>query len=236
VVADSEDQSWIYAFNKTTGDLLWKKQRDESTSHATPVVVTVGGQLQVIVSATNKIRSYDVKTGDVVWECGGMTRNVIPTPVVGFDMVFCTSGFRGSMLEAIKLGKTGDLTGTDAVAWQVKEATPYVPSPMLYGQRLYLFSVNDAVLSCYDARTGKPYYTKQKLDQIKNIYASPVGANENIYCVGRSGVTYVLKNADTHEVVSVNKLDDNIDCTPAIVDNEIFLKGKQYMYCIAEKK
>jgi outer membrane protein assembly factor BamB len=236
VVTDNENESFIWAFNKTTGDILWKKQRDEKTSHATPLVVKVNDRLQIITSATDKIRAYDAKTGDVIWECGGMTQNVIPTPVAGFDMVFCTSGFRGSMLEAIKLGKTGDLTGTDAVAWQVKEATPYVPSPLLYGQRLYLLSVNTPILSCYDAKTGKPFYTKQNLDQIKDIYASLVGAADKVYCVGRNGVTYVLKNADTLEVVSINKLDDGIDCTPAIVDNEIFLKGKQYMYCIAEKK
>ena len=236
VVTDNENESWIFAFNKNTGDLLWKKQRDEKTAHATPVIVTVNGQMQIITSATNKIRAYDAKTGDVVWECGGMTGNVIPTPVVGFDMVFCTSGFRGSMLQAIKLGKTGDLTGTDAVAWQVKEATPYVPSPLLYGQRLYLFSVNTPILSCYDAKTGKPFYIKQNLDQIKDVYASLVGAADKVYCVGRNGVTYVLKNADTYEVISINKLDDGIDCTPAIVGDEIFLKGKQYIYCIAEKK
>jgi outer membrane protein assembly factor BamB len=236
VVADNETESWIWAFNKTTGDILWKKQRDEKTTHATPLVLTVDGKMQVIVNATNKIRAYDAKTGETIWECGGMTQNVVPTPVADSQMVYCTSGFRGSSLMAIKLGRTGDLTGTDAVAWQVKEATPYVPSPILYDGRLYVFSVNDAILSCYDAKTGKAFYAKQKLDEMKKIYASPVGANGNVYCVGRNGVTYVLKNADTLEVVSINKLDDGTDATPAIVDNEIFLKGKQYMYCIAEKK
>jgi outer membrane protein assembly factor BamB len=236
VVADNETESWIWAFNKTTGETIWKKQRDETTTHATPLVLTVAGKMQVIVSATNKIRAYDAKTGDVIWECGGMTGNVIPTPVADSEMVYCTSGFRGSMLQAIKLGRTGDLTGTDAVVWQVKEATPYVPSPILYDGKIYVFSVNDAILSCYDAKTGKPFYVKQKLDEMKNIYAAPVGANGNVYCAGRNGVTYVLKNADAYEVVSINKLDDGLDATPAIVDNEIFLKGKQYMYCIAEKK
>jgi outer membrane protein assembly factor BamB len=236
VVADNETESWIWAFNKTTGDIIWKKQRDEKTTHATPLVLTVDGKMQVIINATNKIRAYDAKTGETIWECAGMTQNVVPTPVADSQMVYCTSGFRGSSLMAIKLGRNGDLTDTDAVVWQVKEATPYVPSPILYDGKLYVFSVNDAILSCYDAKTGKAFYAKQNLDEMKKIYASPVGANGNVYCVGRNGVTYVLKNADTFEVVSINKLDDGIDCTPAIVDNEIFLKGKQYMYCIAEKK
>jgi outer membrane protein assembly factor BamB len=236
VVTDGDNEAFIWAFNKTTGDILWKKPRDEKTTYATPLVLTVDGKMQVIACATKKIRAYDAKSGDVIWECGGMTPNAIPTPVADSEMVYCTSGFRGSMLEAIKLGRTGDLTGTDAVVWQVKEGTPYVPSPILYDGKIYVFSVNDAIVSCYDAKTGKAFYAKQKLDEMKNIYAAPVGANGNVYCLGRNGVTYVLKNADKYEVVSINKLDDGLDCTPAIVDNEIILKGKQYMYCIAEKK
>ncbi|MCP4450282.1 MAG: PQQ-binding-like beta-propeller repeat protein, partial [Planctomycetes bacterium] len=115
VVSDQQGESFIFAFEKKTGDLLWKKARDEPTSHATPVAVMVDGKLQVIVSATNFVRSYDVQNGEVIWQCGGQTRNVIPTPVVGFGLIYCTSGFRGSALQAIKLGKTGDLTDSDAV-------------------------------------------------------------------------------------------------------------------------
>ena len=124
VIADHEGDSFIYAFNKKTGDLLWKKQRDEETSYATPMPVAVDGKIQIIVSAANFVRGYDLATGDVIWQCGGQTRNVIPTPVVGFGMVYCTSGYRGSSLQAIKLGRSGDLTDSDAVVWQVNKATP----------------------------------------------------------------------------------------------------------------
>jgi outer membrane protein assembly factor BamB len=236
VVVDNEEDSYIYAFEKNTGDLLWKKERDEPTSYATPIVVENNGELQVIVSATNRIRSYDVKTGNVVWECGGQTRNVIPSPVLGFGMVFCTSGFRGSALQAIKLGRTGDLTGTDAIAWEVKEATPYVPSPLLYEGKIYVLSVNDAILSCYNAETGKPYYVKKELEQIEGVYASPVAAADRIYIAGRNGVTYVIKPSEELEVLSINKLDDGFDCSPAFVDNKMYLKGKQYLYCIANSE
>lgn len=232
ITADQEGDSYIYAFDKKTGDVRWKKARDEGTSHATPVVVEGYGPLQVVASATGKVRSYDVKTGDVIWECGGQTRNVIPTPVVGFGMIYCTSGFRGSALLAIKLGRTGDLTGTDAIAWEVHEATPYVPSPLLYGEHLYVLSVNKSIVSCYNAKTGDPYYVKQEMSEIKDIYASPVGAAGRVYFVGRNGVTYVLKNSDTFEVLAVNKLDDGIDCSPAIIGDEMYLKGKKYLYCL----
>lgn len=233
VLADQRGDSFIFAFAKKTGKLLWKKARDEPTSYATPMPVTVNGKLQVIVSATNFIRSYDVQNGEVIWQCSGQTRNVIPTPVVGFGMVYCTSGFRGSALQAITLGKTGDLTDSDAVVWQVKEATPYVPSPLLYDGRLYVCSVNKEVISCYNAKTGTPHFVKQKMDEIKGVYASPTMAGGRIYFVGRNGVSYVLKPSDEYEVLAVNTLDDKFDCSPAFVGDEMYLKGKQNLYCIA---
>ncbi len=115
VVMDHVGDSSIYALNKETGETIWKKARDEVTSWATPVAVEVSGKIQVITGATNFVRSYDIENGDLIWQCNGQTRNVIPSPVIGFGMVFCTSGFRGSVLQAIELGGTGDLTNSDAV-------------------------------------------------------------------------------------------------------------------------
>ena len=233
VVSDQEGESFIFAFNKKTGDPLWKKLRDESTSYATPVPVRVDGKLQVVVNATNFVRSYDPEDGDVIWQCSGQTSNVVPTPVVGHGMIYCTSGYRGSALQAIALGKTGDLTGSDAVAWQVNEATPYVPSPLLYDGRIYVCSVNREVISCYDAKTGKPLFVKQTLEDVKGVYASPTAAAGRVYFVGRNGVTCVLKASDTFEVLAVNTLDDDINCSPAFVGHEMYLKGKKNLYCIA---
>ncbi|MFC1738424.1 PQQ-binding-like beta-propeller repeat protein [Planctomycetota bacterium] len=236
VITDHEGDSYIFAFEKNTGQLLWKKQRDETTSWATPIVADTNGQLQVITSATKLIRCYDVKTGDLIWQCAGQTRNVIPSPVLGFGMVFCTSGFRGSSLQAIKLGQTGDLTDSDAIAWQVNQATPYVPSPLLYKEKIYVCSVNDAVISCYNAKTGQAYFVKKNLEQIKGIYASPTAAADRVYFVGRNGVTYVIKPSEQLEILSINKLDDGFNASPAFVDNQIFLKGRKYLYCIENSK
>ena len=233
VLQDQRGESFLFAFEKKTGELLWKKPRDEETSHATPMPVTVDGKLQVIVSATNFVRSYDAQTGDVIWQCSGQTRNVIPTPVVGFGMAYCASGFRGSALQAIKLGGTGDLSGSDAVVWQVNEATPYVPSPLLYDGRIYVCDVNKEVISCYDAKSGTPHFVRQAMDEMKGVYASPTAAAGRIYFVGRNGVSYVLRASDKFEVLAVNTLDDKIDCSPAFVGDEMYLKGKQNLYCIA---
>ena len=236
VVWDHQGESFIIALNKITGETIWKKQRDEASSWSTPLPIEVNGKTQIITSAAKFIRSYDLKTGDLIWQCGGLTRNVIPTPVTGFGMVYCTSGFRGSSLLAIELGHKGDLSGTDAVKWQVTEGTPYVPSPLLYGDKLYVSSVNNSIISCYNAKTGKPYFVKERIEKIRGIYASPIGAAGRVYFVGRNGVTYVLKASEKLEVLAINTLDDGFDASPAIVGNEMYLKGKDNFYCIAEKK
>jgi len=185
-VCDHEAGSAIFAFSKATGEQLWRQDRDERTSWATPAVVDVDGKTQVIVSATKLIRSYDAKTGDLIWQCGGQTRNVIPSPVLGFGMVFCTSGYQGSSLQAIKLA-------------------------------------------------GKPLFTEQTLEGISQVYASPVGVADRVYCPGRNGVTVVVKNADTFEILATNKLDDGFDASPAVIGDELYLRGNKSLYCIARK-
>jgi outer membrane protein assembly factor BamB len=236
VVCDHEGDSAIFAFNKVTGEQLWRRDRDERTSWATPAVAEVDGRIQVITSATKLIRSYDAASGDLIWQCSGQVRNVIPSPVLGFGMVFCTSGYQGSSLQAIKLaGSRGDISGTDAIAWQVNKGTPYVASPLLYGDRIYVFSVLTPKLSCYEARTGKPLFTEQTLTGINQVYASPIGAADRVYCCGRNGVTVVIRNADIFEILATNKLDDGLDASPAVVGEELYLRGNQSLYCIARK-
>jgi outer membrane protein assembly factor BamB len=233
VLMDQESGSAIYALNKQTGEQLWKKERDETSSWSTPLPIEVNGKMQVVVSATKLIRSYDVQTSDLIWQCSGQTANVIPSPVAGFGMVYCISGYRGYSLQAIELGRTGDLSGTDAVKWQVTSNTPYVPSPLLYGDKIYFLADNKAVLSCYQAKDGKANYTTQALDGAEGYYSSPVGAADRIYLASQNGVTLVIKNSDKYEVLATNKLNDRFDASPAIVGNELFLKGKKYIYCIA---
>ena len=236
VVMDHEDDSFIYALSKKTGRTIWKKGRDEVTSWATPVAVEVDAKIQVIVSAAKFIRSYDLKTGGLVWQCSGQTGNVVPSPVVGFGKVFCASGFRGSALQAIELGRTGDLSGSDAISWEVNKATPYVLSPLLYEDKIYVCSVNKAVISCYQARTGKANFVKQPLEETRDIYASPAGAANRIYFVGRNGVCQVIRHAEEFQVLATNTLDDKFDASPAIVGDELFLKGKTHLYCIAKPR
>jgi len=230
---DHEGDDFIVALNKETGKELWRQPRDERTSWSTPLVVEHDGKAQVVTDATGKIRSYDVATGKLVWECAGLTRNVIPSPVADKEMVYCTSGFQGNALLAIRLGRTGDLTDSDAIAWRHNKSTPYVPSPLLYGDKLYVFASNNGVLSCFDARSGRVLIDAERLEALPGVYASPVGAGGRVYLVGRNGATVVIKQSDKFEALATNHLDEKFDASPAIVGKELFLRGKEYLYCIA---
>jgi outer membrane protein assembly factor BamB len=232
---DQEGDSFIYALDKLTGKELWKQAREEKTSWAMPLVVEQGGAAQVVTAASSKVRSYDAKTGKLIWECTGLTRNVIPSPVAADGMVYCTSGYSGFSLLAIKLGKTGDLTGTDAIAWKYTKSTPYVPSMLLYEGRLYFFASNNNVLTCLEAKTGRSLIDAAKIDALQGAYASPVAADGRVYMVGRNGATVVIKAADKLEILATNTLEEKIDASPALVGSDIYLRGKEYLYCIGPK-
>jgi len=231
---DHEGADFVVAFNKATGKELWRKDRNEATSWTTPFVVEHEGKPQVVISGENRIRSYDLATGGEIWQCGGMTSNVIPTPVAGFGMVYVVSGFRGAALRAIRLGRTGDLTGTDAIVWQHNDRTPYVPSPLLSDDRLYLYSGNNAMLSCFDAKTGKAHYAAERVAGISGVYASPVAAAGRVYLAGRDGATAVIKDGTALEILATNSLDDKFDASPAMSGKQLFLRGHKYLYCLAE--
>lgn len=234
VMWDHEGEDFIVALDKTSGKELWRQLRDEPSGWSTPLIVKHNNRLQVVVNGSRKIRSYDLATGKVVWECTGMTENVIPSPVALQDTVYAMSGFRGAALLAIKLGGMGDITGTDAITWSHNKSTPYVPSPLLYGDMLYFFAGNNATLSCLDAKTGKPHYEAERLTGLFGMYASPLGAGDRVYIVGRDGGAVVLKKSEKVEVLATNKLADKFDASPVAVGNELFLRGHEYLYCIAE--
>lgn len=231
---DHEDQSFITVLNAKTGETRWKKDRDEPTSWATPLVVKYKGRVQTIVNGTNRVRSYDLATGDVIWECGGQTVNAIPSPVTSGDLVVCMSGYRGSLAVAVPLASHGDLTVTQRLVWSYRQGTPYVPSPIIYGDQLYFTRGNTAVLSCLDLSTGEPIFSQQRLPGLFNMYASPVAVAGRIYFVDRDGTTMVIKHGRKLEVLATNKLDEPIDASPAIVGNQLFLRGAGHVYCIGE--
>jgi outer membrane protein assembly factor BamB len=233
---DHEGESFVVALDKKTGRELWRNKREEGTSWATPLVVEHAGRAQVVTSATNKVRSYDLASGALVWEAAGMTANVIPTPVLHEDgLVLLASGFRGNALLAVKLAQAkGEVAGPPAIAWRYDRDTPYTPSPLLYGDELYFLKGNNGMLSCLDARTGERHYGPERLEGVPNVYASPLGADGRIYVAGREGSTAVVRRGPRFEVLATNVLDDGFDASPVAVGSELYLRGRRFLYRISE--
>ena len=234
---DHEGESFLYAFDKVTGKQRWKVPRDEKTSWATPLVVEHEGKVQVIVSATKRVRGYDLATGQQLWECAGLTDNVVSSPVESHGIVIAGNSYYKQAMVAIRLsGAVGDITETDRVAWRLNRLTPYVSSPLLYGDTLYFLRHNQNILSRLDPATGKSRGEPVRLDAIRDfIFGSPVGASGRIYITARDGTTVVLRHDAENSVVATNHLDDSFSATPAMVDSELYLRGERFLYCIAEK-
>ena len=229
---DHEGASFLTILDAHTGRTRWKVDRDEVTTWNTPLVVDYKGRTQIILLATNRIRSYDLADGRVIWECGGMTVNCIPSAVRFGDTVICVSGYRGASAVCIPLDATGDVTGSDKLLWTYKRGTPYVPSPLLTGDRLYFTSGNDPLLTCLNAKTGEALIDRERLRGLGSLYASPVEAAGRIYITDREGTTIVLQRGDKMKVLSVNRLGEPIDASPAVVGKQLFLRGAKHLYCI----
>ena len=233
---DHEGASLIVALAKRTGEELWRQPRDEVTSWATPIVVTHDGQAQVVVSGTRRVRGYDLKTGAVIWEAGGLPGNIVASPVGADGMVFAAGSYEKQTLLAIRLtGAKGELAGTQQIAWQKNRSTPYVPSPLLYDGWLYYLRHYQGVLSRVNAKTGDEPSGPFRLGSVFNIYSSPVAAAGRIYVTDRNGKTLVISNDPEPKSLKLNKLDDRFSASAALVGDAIFLRGEKFLYCIGEK-
>ncbi len=232
---DHQGDSFIVALDKRDGKERWRRARGEITSWSTPLVVEHGGRAQAIVSATERVRAYDLATGDVVWEVGGLSRNVVASPVAANGLVVVGGSYDWQKMMAIRLeGARGDLTGTGAIAWNRDRHAPYVPSPLLAGGRLYFLKHSHAFLMALDVATGEELYGPLRIRGLHNVFASPVGAAGRVYVVSREGTTAVVAGGDEPELLAVNRLDDAFSASPAVVGKELYLRGQEHLYCIAE--
>ena len=186
----------MIALDKSTGKELWRVDHPEMDTWATPLVVEHDGRPQVIVNAMNRVRSYDLQTGKVVWEGPGTTMNVIPSPVSGNGMVFIMSGFRGNNLKAIKLADAnGDISTTGAIAWQLDRDTPVRAVAAALRQHP-VFPEDQQRTACRRSTPPSASRTTRSSASRKppeKSSASPVGADGRVYITGRDGVTTVVE-------------------------------------------
>jgi outer membrane protein assembly factor BamB len=231
---DQDGPCFIAAFDKRSGEQRWNVKREEETSWSSPIIVENQEQTQLVVAGTNRVRAYDPGTGEVIWECGGLSSNIVATPVAAAGRLFAGSSYEKRALLSIRLdGAKGDITGTDRVAWTRNRGTPYVPSPLLYGDALYFLTHYQGVITRVDADTGVDRPGSIRLG-IGNIYASPVAGGGRIYITDLDGKTVVLSDDDHPKILTQNSLNDEFAASAAIAGRDLFLRGKRHLYCIAD--
>ena len=152
-------------------------------------------------------------------------------------MVFAGNSYDWQAMLAIRLeGAHGDITETDNLVWKLTRLTPYVSSPLLYDGTLYFLRHNQNILSYLEARTGKPRNDPVRLPELRDIFASPVGAAGRIYIVDREGTTVVVRHKHPEQTLAVNRLEDSFSASPVAVDRELYLRGERFLYCVREGK
>jgi len=229
---DHEGDSALYALDAKSGEVKWKVDREEPTIWATPLITEFKGRVQVIASGSNRVRSYDLKDGKLIWECQALGPNPIPTPMRLGDTVICASGYRSYHLAAIPLDGEGDVT--ERVVWKRNDSAPYVSTPVMYEESLYVTKSQDPLLTIVNAKTGETLMEPQRLPSLNNLYASPLAANGRIYFSSRNGTTVVLKHGNEAEVLATNELGEGLDASPIAVGKRLFLRGEKHLFCVEQ--
>ncbi|MBI4478373.1 MAG: PQQ-binding-like beta-propeller repeat protein, partial [Acidobacteria bacterium] len=167
VQCDIQKNSFIAAFDVATGNPLWRTPREEIPSFSTPAIFESDGRVELVTQATTFIRGYDPPTGKELWRLSGNSEITIPTPIAGPGFVIVTNGYRGVQpIFAIKPGASGDITLKEGqtsnpfIAWSTTRGGPYIPTPVIYRDLLYVLG-NNGVLAAYDVRTGQRAYQER---------------------------------------------------------------------------
>jgi outer membrane protein assembly factor BamB len=233
VQCDEENgaSSFIVALDKKTGKEVWKTPRKVQVSWSTPLLVRTAKRAELITSGTEFLISYDPATGKELWRHKGVESNAIPSPVANNEMAFLVAGFPAKIAYAIKLGQNGDLTETPNVMWKYEKGTAYVPSPILYGDYLYL-TTDRGILTCIDAKTGEVKYEGGRIPIPATFTASPVAFENKILMTSEDGDTFIVKAGPKHEILGTNSVGEPVYASPAIADGRIYIRGEKNLYCI----
>jgi outer membrane protein assembly factor BamB len=195
-------------------------------------LIKTAQRTELVTSGPKFIIAYDPATGKELWRAPGVESNPIPSPVAGAGVVFVTAGSDAKRAVAIRAGGSGDLTGTTSLLWRYEKGTAYVPSPLLYGDYLYL--VTDAgALTCLEAATGKVVY-QARMPVAARFTASPVAFEGKILIVSEDGDSFVVKAGPIPEILNANALGEAVYASPAIASGSILIRGTSNLYCISK--
>lgn len=238
------ENSFLIALDKKTGKDVWKvTETGGSTgegkgkwvgSWSTPRLVTIEGKDQALVSWPKELRSYDPKTGDLLWSCKGLTDLVYTSVVTNGEVVVAMSGYGGSAL-AVKTGGTGDVTATHRLWLHDKGNPQRIGSGVIVGDHLYMANAAQGVLQCFELKTGKELWGgKQKPGG--DYWGSIVLAEGKLYATDQSGTTFILDAKPEFKLLGKNSLGEHVNSSLAISNGEIFIRTYEHLYCIGAKK
>ncbi len=238
-LADQQEGSFLAAFDKETGEVVWRVERDLISSFGTPTVHAEGGRTQVITNGAGTMHGYDVLTGAELWRMAGSSFNTTPTPVVEGGLIYLTSGYRFRPIFAIRADATGDISladGTDSnehVVWSSPRDGPYMASPLVYRGVLYVVSAG-GVLTAFDADTGERLY-KRRIGERGGAYtASPVAADGRIYFTSEDGDIFVIRDGPEYELLARNPMGGVALATPAISDGQFLVRTTERLVAAVE--
>jgi outer membrane protein assembly factor BamB len=228
---DQQGGSFIAAFDSRTGKQLWRTGRNASVGWGTPAAIRVAGRDEIIVNGQNRVTAYNPDTGVELWGCSGPTFEVIPTPVVGHGLVFCSSGRAGPTL-AIRPGGSGDVSRSH-VEWQTPRGSPFVPSPIVVGDYLYMVNDMQSVATCFEAGTGKTMWQDRLgVAQREGFSASPVAVDGKLFFTNDEGETFVLRAGPKFELLHVNRIGERTLASPALVDRRWYIRTEEHLFAI----
>jgi outer membrane protein assembly factor BamB len=215
--------SFLAALSAKNGELVWKTPRKEAANWSTPILIRNGAKTLLVAPGMQNTIAYDPRTGKEAWRIKGVVGNTVPSPVAGLDMVFNSAGYPDKRVNA---------TRTDGTpVWTYEKGSAYVPSPILYGDYLYV-TTDRGLLTCFEARSGKVLYEGKRVPKPATFSASPVAFEGHLFMTSEDGDTFVIQAGPEHAVLQTNSLDEPVYASPAISGGRVYIRGARHLYAI----
>ncbi len=239
---DTHADSFLLALNATTGETVWKTDREEIPSWGTPTVADTPAGPVLVTNASNFIRGYDPRTGKELWRIGRSSKITAPTPIFADGVWVVASGRAPERpIFVVRPDAAGDLTlspdetSNSGVAWSKTARGPYMPTPLVYRGLLYVLA-NNGVFDAYDLASGKEIYRQRLPDVGSGFSASPVAADGRIYLTSEDGEVLVVAAGPEFSHIATNSMGDLLMATPALSQGVMYVRGAATLFAVARTK
>jgi outer membrane protein assembly factor BamB len=241
VVSDTDEGSFVAAFDTRTGDEVWRVPRDEGTNWSTPFIWQHASRTELVTNGSDRVRSYDL-SGRLLWHLRGMSSITIPTPFASHGLLFLNSGYvadpnRPTM--AVRPGASGDIslapgeTSNRSIAWSLPTGAPYNPTPLVYRDAYYTL-FDRGFLTSHDPASGREIYGRQRITAgASGFTASPWAYHDRIFAMSEDGDTFVIKAGAEFAVIGTNSLGEMALATPAVADGDLLIRTASRLYCLS---